>query len=219
VDERRPGVELPASTRDVNPAWPEIDGIDSRDARGRLGGDLDLFRTLLRRLCEEFADLVAPVHAGDPKLLADQAARMHKLMGISGQLGAKAIYELARKTEDACRRGESTRALQLQKRLASEFERLNYDARLHLLSPMLTPESTPSDNPGLSAGELDELCDLLRQQSLSALDCFGPLAPRLKRRLGKEAFERLRGHMDNLEFAAVAQVLQSMRDVPSSTAG
>jgi len=208
---RAPDREQPIAARGLHPAWPQIEGIDSDDVSHRLSGDVDLFRSLLEYLCDDFADVALPPNEVDPKPLSEQAARMHTLKGASGQLGAKEIYDLAAKTEVACRSGETRRAAQLSKRLALKFERLRYDAKLYLLSPTIESLQSPSDRPELSSSELAELCDLLAQHDLSALERFGAAASRLKRMLDGEVFERLRGHMDNLEFSAAAELLQKAR--------
>ena len=78
--------------------WMEIEGIDSSDVSGRLSGDFDLFRSLLKRLFSEFTDVTMP----DPVDLAVHAGRMHKLRGSAGMLGAKAIHQLAGEVEAAC---------------------------------------------------------------------------------------------------------------------
>jgi CheY-like chemotaxis protein len=64
--------------------WPEIDGIDSSDARERMSNDFDLFRSMLRRLLGEFADVALPAPTGDSDGFALHAGRMHKLRGQRG---------------------------------------------------------------------------------------------------------------------------------------
>ncbi len=204
------------AARESSSVWPEIEGIDSSDVSERLSGDVDFFRSLLARLCDDFADLVTVVPEVDPKGLSEQAARMHLLKGASGQLGAKSIEDLAGRVESACRKGEAKLAAQLIKQLALKFERLIYDVRMRLGSPTFVPDSRPEDGEVLAPAELDELSALLEAQSLSALDRFDTLAPRLKRLLGKEAFARLRGDIDSLEFNDALQTLRSMNLHPSA---
>jgi len=99
----RPVASAPEShTKAVMP-WPQIEGIDASDAGGRLGGDVDLFRSLLKRFLEEFAVVELGTETPDAAALAVHAGCLHKLGGCSGLLGAKAIHRLAAAAEAACR--------------------------------------------------------------------------------------------------------------------
>src|SRR5688572_6160597 len=40
--------------------WPDIEGIDAPDVRSRLGDDLQLFGSMLRRLFSEFSSVAIP---------------------------------------------------------------------------------------------------------------------------------------------------------------
>jgi hypothetical protein len=54
---------------------------------------------------------------------------------------------------------------------------------------------------------LDELLGLLRRQNLSALARFDSIAPELQERLGDNAFQNVREHIDNLRFSEAATAL------------
>jgi PAS domain S-box-containing protein len=99
-------------------AWPNIDGIDSADARARWCEDVELFRSMLGRCLDEFSDIDVPANP------AVQAARLHKLKGGASLLGAKAIQQLAADAEAACSAGEAVRSGQLAKELSRELVRL-----------------------------------------------------------------------------------------------
>ncbi|TXC65513.1 response regulator [Piscinibacter aquaticus] len=45
--------------------WPAIEGIDAADASRRMGGDVNLFHAMLKRLLRDFADLAEPL-ANEP---------------------------------------------------------------------------------------------------------------------------------------------------------
>ena len=75
--------------------WPEIDGIDSTDARGRWCDDLRLFKVMLESLLEESADVAIPAPTHDPKVRALCIRSMHRLRGGACMLGAKGVSKLA----------------------------------------------------------------------------------------------------------------------------
>jgi PAS domain S-box-containing protein len=189
--------------------WPEIEGIDSNDARQRLIGDFGLFRSNLERLLDEFSDVAVPGGADQGAALAVQAGRMHKLRGGAGMLGAKKIQQLAGEAEAACTAGEIDRATYLAARLAALLKRLRRSA-----APALAAGSAGTEEEALLVGAkiepqvLADLIDLLRRQNLSAMDRFSSVSRQLQCQLGKESYELIRNQIDNLEFTDAANALE-----------
>ncbi|HET7505240.1 MAG TPA: CHASE domain-containing protein [Kofleriaceae bacterium] len=85
------------------PAWPHIEGIDEADAASRFDNDVALFLSGLDYLLSEFCDLATARDASTPGLVA----RLHKLRGSAGTLGATAVYRLAGEAETAVKRAPS----------------------------------------------------------------------------------------------------------------
>jgi HPt (histidine-containing phosphotransfer) domain-containing protein len=193
--------------------WPEIDGIDSADARERLNNDFELFRSMLKRLLGEFADVALPDRGADAATLAMHAGRMHKLRGSAGLLGAKAIQRLAGDAEAACVGGDVALAGPLAVDLASELHRLRQSAE-----PAFHSRQAPADDALVPGGDplemeaLAELVGLLRQQRLSAMDRFKALAPQLRGHLRQGEYERVEEHLDGLRFSDAADILELARE-------
>jgi CheY-like chemotaxis protein len=114
--------------------WPEIEGIASAEVRARLSGDFGLFRSLLTRLLDEFSDLANFGTPQDADALAVCRARLHKLKGSAGMLGANAIQELASEGEAAFASGDIAHAAPVATRIAIQLQRL----REHALPAFLT---------------------------------------------------------------------------------
>jgi PAS domain S-box-containing protein len=114
----RHAAKAPPQPAKASISWPDIDGIDSADARARLCDDVDLFRSVLRRCLDEFSDIGAPT---DPAVLA---ARLHKLRGGAALLGARSVQRLAADAETACSAGKAMRSGQLTRELSLELDRL-----------------------------------------------------------------------------------------------
>ena len=199
------------------PPWPEIDGIDGHDARVRLGGDQAMFRGMLKRLFEEFAQ---PQVNGASDAGPGEAARQHKLRGSAGMLGARSVQQLAGEAEAACRGGDAELARALRHRIATEIAALRRAARPFLEASSLpaaaqagaaAPASAPAE-----AAQVEALVALLREQSLAALDRFAVLAPGLRAWAGPSTFAAIGDDVDNLRFAAAADALERRLAVPAN---
>ena len=200
------GLALP----EARTPWPEIEGIDSSDAGERLSQDFGLFRSMLERLLDEFTNLAVPALAQNPLALALHTRRMHKLRGSAGMLGAKAIQQLAGEAETACAANETERAQALTARLCIELQRLNRNALPALAAARAKAEELPSAGAGeLEPQMVTDLIGLLRQQSLSAMDRFDSISPRLRRHMTKGSYEIVRKHIDNLQFSDAALALEA----------
>jgi PAS domain S-box-containing protein len=189
-------------------AWPEIEGIDGRDACERLGNDFELFRSILRRMLDEFGAAAGNADDQDPVAFAARmAGRMHKLRGVAGNLGATAILKLAGEAEAAYLAGEHERGLQVVLRIDAVMLALRESAASVLLA-------TPADDGeaatgGLEPEDLANLLGLLRQQSLTAVDRFGSLSPQLRRLLGKAPYLDVCEHIEHLRFGDAARAIEA----------
>ncbi len=207
-DERR-AAPAPADADAQTAAWPSIDGIDLDDVRTRLGDDVQLFRSMLERLLREFTGLAAPA---DPAATAALAGRLHKLRGSAGMLGATTIHRLASDGEAACRADDLPRVHRLVPKLAAQLRRLEDAARPFFEASARQADEAAAQAPGeIDPGDLLELERLLREQSLSALKCFSAMTPALRGGLGREAFDALHQHMENLQFDEAARLLERVR--------
>lgn len=190
-------------------AWPRIAGIDTIDACDRLVGDWALFRSMLRRLLNEFADVGAENgaenDAPDAATGATLAGRLHKLRGGAGMLGARRIAQLAGDAEAACRAQQPQHTARLLRGLGQHLQQLQRDAA-PVLDALAVAPTDDAPQP-LHPAALQTLLRLLRQRSLAALDHFSAAAAPLQRLLDPAAIDRLRQHIDNLEFDEAAKVL------------
>jgi signal transduction histidine kinase/CheY-like chemotaxis protein/HPt (histidine-containing phosphotransfer) domain-containing protein len=183
-------------------AWPQVEGIDAKDARARMSNDLGLFCSSLKRLLDEFAGITL---AAD---LEVHAQRMHKLTGIAGTLGAARLRQLAVDANAACKAGERGRAAELTACLAAELQTLSSSAAPMLEAARAAAEAVEPGGAPLEPKALEDLIDLLRRQSLSALDCFSKMAPQMRRFLGKDIYAQVSEYIDNLQFTEAYSVIE-----------
>jgi len=216
VVEKQRGAALPVvpleATEDAEPGWPQIEGIDSADAARRLGQDPQLHLSLLALLLQEFADLATPpvpLPEGGAAC-ADLAARVHKLRGSAGTVGAGRLSEWAASAEadlGAGRTGQARVALQA---LALALQALG-TATAPLLAARHAPTvltATDRATTPATPAQCVQLEALLQRQDMAALDCLATLAPALRARLGTLAMTQLSQAMDQLDFARALALLK-----------
>ncbi|MCR5865003.1 PAS domain-containing protein [Aquincola sp. J276] len=212
------GIGLPAD-------WPAIEGIDAEGAAVRLGGDADLFVRLLGRMLDEFGDLAelsetAPAHgsASPPPL----AARVHKLRGSAGTLGALAVQRLAGEAEAALLAEPGATAVPpAMAALAHALAALMAQAQPVLLARARQQQQArdgAAAQAPLDTEALRRLQALLRAQDLNALPRFQALAPALQQAVGRTQFDALAARIDELDFEQAAALIEDLLP-PGSSAG
>ena len=79
-------------------------GVDVSDGVARVGGDLDLYRTILRMYCDDYRDFCAGLQQLASLGEYDKARiKVHDLKGASGNVSAVTVHQLALQLEQACR--------------------------------------------------------------------------------------------------------------------
>ncbi|MBW8772957.1 MAG: response regulator, partial [Gemmatimonadetes bacterium] len=197
-------------------AWPQIDGIDAADVASRLNRDVNLFATMLSYLLYEFEDLrAAPPDHPAPGL----AARLHKLRGSAGTLGAKAIHRLAGEGERLLKqRPNAPEVKPLLRELAAAMTGLVIAAQPFLASQRdpVAPSATGTGvgpararhaTPPIDRVAVRELYELLRQQDFAALDRFQVLLAPLRAACSAPDFADLRDAVDRFDFGRAAELI------------
>jgi CheY-like chemotaxis protein len=211
--ESRTKAGRPASPRPPAPApsVPDlgISGIDSRQALQRLGGNLNLFHSLLRPLAEEQGGAVEAVRAALAAGRQDQAAsRLHTLRGVLGNVGAQEAADFALTLEGDLKSGADTgiagKLQQMDRTLQALFATVgSYLARVD--------DTSARDTDGLlsnlDTGAVSALLQALKERDLAAVEQFDALYPTIRARLGVNQAQYLRTAMDRLEFAKVEKIL------------
>jgi PAS domain S-box-containing protein len=209
--ERHRDTPLPiAATRPVPGAlasWPQIEGIHIESAAGQLGGDLELFIRMLGWLLNDYRDLpaeLAPAGLGarlqDPLQRQHLSARVHKLRGTAGTLGAHALKDAATATEAALQRPGADASAAARSLLGAL---LQLTAACQPVIEALAPQNAaaPPISP-LSQAALDELRGLLGAQDFAALDRFYCLESALNAGLPASDFAALQTAVSQLDFAS-----------------
>jgi PAS domain S-box-containing protein len=191
--------------------WPVIEGVDSERAAVHLSGDLDLWLKSFRRFLEEFGSVteVAP----DTALNADQRsallARLHKMRGSAGTLGATALEKAASVLEAALRSVPVAQANhELWLDIRSEMKRLKKGSMSLLLEPPQNSD-VPEDGgvgPATDA-DVDHLLELLHSQNMEAVDWWKSRQRSMCIHLGVHSSEWIGHLIGELKFAEAAASL------------
>jgi CheY-like chemotaxis protein/HPt (histidine-containing phosphotransfer) domain-containing protein len=220
--ERVRGVAVPLVPRDAPaetglPAWPHIDGIDSREVAQRLGGDVQLFTAMLDNLLRDAADLADGCDPGpwDAERREQALARMHRLRGSAAVLGARRVQRVAGEAEAALKAGAGDDLLHAaMHHLAAALQALDRASHVWMLAQAETPAPAPHA-PQVAPPDpasLRLLVALLVNQDLAARKRFNALAAPLHAALGHEGFGRLRRAVDGLDYATAAGLLGELLD-------
>jgi len=216
VERRR---ALMASLPPVDPVeeipgtWPVMTGIDNADAQSRLGGDWKFFMSILKRFFCEYEDLMTapamePASHGREAL----AARLHKLRGSSGTIGATVVHRLATELEHLLVNSD-VQALPSLQALAAELVNLD-----EAVEPLLAAEKAGGSSahpqeaaPPLTTAELQELVHLLEAFDLAALERLDQLKAALIVTLGASAAENCCSAVRLLEFDRALHILGTIK--------
>jgi signal transduction histidine kinase len=103
--EEGPGAGRTHTERRSVTEWPAIDSIDIQDVRLRLGDDVELFRSILRQLIDDYHN-IAWVSVSHDKV--EQSKRLNLLRASAALVGAGRLSEAAAKAAEVASRGELT---------------------------------------------------------------------------------------------------------------
>jgi len=197
----------------VQDTWPVITGIETAEAQSCLGGDWKFFISILKRFHREYDDLMtAPVMEPASHERAALAARVHKLRGSSGMIGAMGVHRLATELEYLLMSTDA-QALPGLQILAGELVTL-----AESVEPLLAAEDvcvafvTPQvAAPSLTEAELQGLVDLLKDYDLAAMDRFDELQAAVVVTLGGSAAEQLFSAVRSLDFDQALRILGTIK--------
>ncbi len=188
--------------------------IDAAVVQQMFGDDVALFRSVLSRLLDEYADFCIPAcdSLDDRTTRGRIESRMHRLKGGAGMIGATTVMRLAGAAETAFHNDRPTQVLEdMLSHLEGALVTLRDEAQpLLQREPELSVESSgeAAGTPRVSAADMNEMCVLLESQNLAALDKFSLLSHSLRENLGATRFDRLRAAVDSLDFQLGAELLR-----------
>jgi signal transduction histidine kinase/DNA-binding response OmpR family regulator/HPt (histidine-containing phosphotransfer) domain-containing protein len=209
-------LETASPDRGDGPVPTEL--IDFADGLARMGGDEQVFRSMLMRFCEQYRHFALSFRSAveDEDTLA--VARLaHTLKGVSANLGAYPIAEAAAKLESAAHRQQPSGQIEaLAEQLAALLARL---IRALDLLPAYASQQPALAEPRLLSAETVEqglrlarrLRDLLSASDADALPAVTELAQTIGTdgTLGQRV-HALSEHIQGFEFAAASRSVDEL---------
>ncbi|MFH1060451.1 MAG: response regulator [Pseudomonadota bacterium] len=170
---------------EAKPQLPEaIAGIDLDDGLGRVGGNRKLYRELLIKLRDDYAQAPAELAGHLAAGRQEEAQRLaHTIKGVAGNVGAGGLQAAAAALESACKEGLVDPCLPLLDDLGQVMGQAV--EALAVLGPAETPAAPAPAGPGGPAGS--------PQQRAEALMALAAALKTRKPKPSKEAYQKVAG--------------------------
>lgn len=98
----RPRPAETVSTSVPSSAPVTLPGVDTQDGLGRINGNLKAYMNVLRKFADLFNNVTQELqHFADASAYSEGQALAHNLKGLSGNIGAKKLFELAKALEES----------------------------------------------------------------------------------------------------------------------
>jgi two-component system, sensor histidine kinase and response regulator len=201
-----------AVSKEREPIFPEIDGVDSARGLQRIAGNQKLFRDLLMQFVSNQGAvgnrIRAALDSGDRK----EAERLaHSLKGVSGNLGINRVFSLAGNLEKAIHDGHEDATNVLQE-LVSVL-----DSQIRAVQAVLTTNKegeeqfgTRSMAPGQAREAIQQLREMLELSDAGAPQAFSALAEIFRGSVAVERLEALGAAVNAFDFDSALTKLQEI---------
>jgi len=191
---------------------PEIAGLDVGDGLNRVAGNRKLYLDLLCRFAEGQAGAAPAIEAaldtGD-RSLAQRLA--HTAKGVSGNLGARAMHEIASQLESSIRQEDpSERTNEILREFSKGMSVLveNIRAALPKSGEKPPPQQEESVDPAAVPEVVAHLARLLQEGDSEAVDSLEVDRPALVSICTSDEMARLEQSIRDFDFEAALQVLR-----------
>ncbi|MBF0399203.1 MAG: response regulator [Magnetococcales bacterium] len=224
---KRPGpVHVPTQERmpmDPN-GWKlplSLPGIDVMAGLERLGGNHDLFRSLLLESGRHFASSADKVRTSlsgkrqDDLLTAKSL--LHSIKGVAGNISALELHRAATLLEEAIKNNQKEiwpqmldHMEQVLTPLLETIQKIEQEQRLERLERETKSSDAVAATPARTRELIDELGFLLQSNNGKALACFFALKPSLQGSSTAQKMTELEAALEQFDFATARQVLAAI---------
>ena len=203
----------------------DLTNIDAAVAQRVFGDDAALFASLLTRVLHDFGEFSLPVSVdlADAATRKELKARVHKLRGSAGSIGAQRIQLLAAAAEGALEENQPADFVEaILRQVAAAFIALGEEVR-----PILETQAAHSAarlagmpaSPPADVATIGQLLDLLEDQNLDAMTHFHDNESSLRSAFGQLRFTALKEAIDGLDFPEAAIILRESAALDQRGAG
>lgn len=220
-----PVAALPPVTVSVKDGLPDtIAGMDVQSGLKRVVGNRKLFLTLLKKYVSGQADAVVRIRSalqeGDHATAERDA---HTLKGVSANIGATEVENLAMQIESAIRGGAALADLEqdlsrcqtaLQALVVAICSALGIEPPTAVVTAPISASSESAPSPqqeGLSAlmPRIKTLLDLMAEGDVGAVDLFEELQSALQQQLGADTVRAISKALDDFDFELAQETLHN----------
>lgn len=195
-----------------SPTWPEISGIDTARAQEICLDDPEFYKVLLHVFVHEAVAICGELTTSLANLQAETSCKLlHKLRGMSANLGANGFHQEATNLEDALKRGQHP-----ENQVIAQLQRLIDDIQRTLAtgdSAETTEAPLKADGHSLAAlsPQLDDLKQLLADNNLAVMPLWANLRTEIRPAINQAAWAQLDHAISMLQFAEAGQLLAQIR--------
>jgi two-component system sensor histidine kinase/response regulator len=199
-------------------AQPEIlriPGVDTEAGLRRVVGNQKLYLSLLRQFCQGQCDVAARIGAALAEQDLASAGRIaHTAKGVAGNIGAKAIQEVAGQLETLIMENASQAMLrkalqQLDGTMATLIVHIKQTPGVVIAEPSV--EATVFDREAFKL-VLAKLADFLSDSDSDAIDCFDGVRDQFRIACSDADFTAFDKAIHEFEFSQALQQLMTIAD-------
>ncbi|MES9956067.1 MAG: response regulator [Sedimenticola sp.] len=207
--------ELPGITHVEMDEFPALSGVEVANARKHVGGNLKLYMQLLKKFKKNQAgaadEVVHSLEAGD----LDTARRIaHTLKGVSGNLGARRLFEAARdldecikKDDESCVQRQMPEVREAMGQILGAIEKLDRPADISAAKQVV--DDTDMEEIG---AHLKELGALLADADTAAGRYLADLMQQHRATPLYDGFEEMESLVEDYDFAEALEVMRRMAE-------
>ncbi|MES9962758.1 MAG: response regulator [Candidatus Sedimenticola sp. 20ELBAFRAG] len=193
--------------------FPAIQGINVRDARKHVGGNLKLYMQLLKKFQKNQSNVPEEVMKALEMGDLDTARRIaHTLKGVSGNLGARRLFESARDLEE-CIKKDSEDCVQRQMGEVREALGQVLEAIDELEHPSARSGAEAEDRAidlAKLGPRINELASLLADDDTAASRYLATLREECCAAALRDGFDEIESLIDDYDFGEALVVLRRM---------
>ena len=199
-----------SSSIDDHQQIPEMAGVDTADGVARLGGNVGSYLKLLSKFVDNQADVVDRIRQEHEAGNREEAVRAaHTLKGVSGNIGASVLQEVAQQLESTLKEGEDDGLEALCTQAGQELSRI-----VGLIEGLQTKPAASSAQPGALPADFDQqlgdLLNLLEGYDSAAEDKLFAILQQAKGTDAGSSLEPLRTSISAYDFETATEELKSI---------
>nr|CRH07217.1 Putative histidine kinase. Containing PAS domain, PAC domain, Signal transduction response regulator, receiver region domain, HAMP domain, HATPase domain, HisKA domain, Hpt domain and cheY-like domain [Candidatus Magnetococcus massalia] len=194
-----------------NEVFPPLTGMDVEEGLSRIGGSHKAYRKLLKKFQSNQAEMIGQMEKAIKEEDEELATRLaHTLKGVSGNLGARALYAAAELLEKALLDGDEPSARKL---LPDVDEKLK-----QVMTSITSLDASPQQEPGVTkTADLDALIPvlerlrvLLAEDDTEASDVLEELGQQLNGSGLEATLDQIGDSIDSYDFETALETLQKL---------